>query len=57
MMEYYCCGLHHSSYCPECQGRLCLSRLTNHLDPEGGNEEKISKMLAEKLAEMEAKYE
>lgn len=52
-MEYYCCGLHHSSYCPECRGELCLSRLTNHLDPAGGNDEKIAKMLENQNVEKE----
>ena len=26
-MDYYCCDAHHSSYCPECCGETCLSRL------------------------------
>lgn len=26
-MEFYCCDLHHSMYCPECRGETCLSRL------------------------------
>ena len=25
--EYFCCALHHSSYCPECRGEICDIRL------------------------------
>lgn len=25
--EYFCCALHHSSYCPECRGETCDVRL------------------------------
>ena len=41
-MEYFCCGSHHSSYCPECLGELCKDRLIYALDTQGGNEEKIA---------------
>lgn len=43
-MEYYCCGLHHSSYCPECHGEYCESRIKYRLNPSGNNEEKINKI-------------
>lgn len=33
-MEYYCCDLHHSSYCPECRGDTCEARVLNNLDPD-----------------------
>lgn len=44
-MEYFCCGLHHSSYCPECLGKLCEGRLIHSLDRQGGNEKKIAEIL------------
>ncbi len=37
MMEFFCCDLHHSSYCPECRGELCHGRLVNGLNPDGTN--------------------
>lgn len=49
-MEYYCCGLHHSSYCPECLGKLCKNRLKYALDPQGGNEEGIAEINSELAA-------
>ena len=50
LMEYYCCGLHHSSYCPECLGKLCKDRLKYALDPQGGNKERIAKINSELAA-------
>ena len=44
-MEYFCCGLHHSSYCPECLGKTCKERLIHSLDPQGGNEKKIAEII------------
>lgn len=44
MKEYFCCDLHHSSYCPECRGVKCKSRIDYKLNPEGGNEEKLKKI-------------
>lgn len=41
-----CCGLHHTSYCPEMRGSVCGTRVAFNLDREGGNEEKF-RMLAE----------
>ena len=50
LMEYYCCGLHHSSYCPECLGKLCKDRLKYVLDSQGGNEERIARINSELAA-------
>ena len=40
-----CCGLHHTSYCPETRGSLCGTRVAFNLDRDGGNEEKIREIL------------
>lgn len=46
-MEYYCCSYHHSIYCPECRGELCIERLKYRLNPKFGhteeNENKVIK--------------
>ena len=42
--EYFCCGLHHSSYCPECRGERCENRIKYKLNPKGGNEKKIEEI-------------
>ena len=41
-----CCGLHHTSYCPEMRNQICTTRHLFQLDPEDGkpNEEKIEKI-------------
>lgn len=43
-MNYRCCGLHDSMYCPECRGEMCFNRVRYHLNPEGGNEGLIQKI-------------
>lgn len=45
MTEFFCCGLHHSSYCPEVRGVPCGTRIAFRLDPNGVNEEKIREIL------------
>ena len=52
MNNYFCCGLHHSSYCPECRGKICKERIEYRLNPKGGNENKIKQ-----INEMRAKDE
>ena len=47
--EYFCCGLHHSSYCPECLGKLCMNRLIYSLNSQGGNDETIAKVNIERI--------
>ena len=44
MNNYFCCGLHHSSYCPECRGKICKERIEYRLNPKGGNENKIKQI-------------
>ena len=34
--EFFCCGLHHSSYCPDCRGEVCESRIRSRLRIDGG---------------------
>lgn len=43
-IEYYCCDLHYSSYCSECQGELCIDRIVYDLNSEGGNQERIKEI-------------
>lgn len=45
MIEYKCCGLHHSSYCPETRGVPCGTRMAFRLDPNGVNEEKLREII------------
>ena len=40
-----CCGLHHTSYCPEMRGTVCGTRVAFNLDRDGGNEEKFREIL------------
>lgn len=40
-----CCGLHHTSYCPETRNMTCGTRIAFNLDRDGGNEEKIREIL------------
>lgn len=46
-MEYFCCGLHHSSYCPACRGEFCKDMVVYGLHPQGGNDDKIAKVIKE----------
>lgn len=40
--NYYCCWLHHSSYCPIAYGRPnCEIKNTYKLDKNGGNKTKL----------------
>ena len=36
-MEYFCCNMHHSSYCPECRGEKCEARTAFDLDMNAYN--------------------
>lgn len=55
-MNFRCCDLHDSMYCPECRGEMCFNRVRYHLNPEGGNEgliQKINEQAEQALRERE----
>lgn len=45
MIEYYCCDLHHSSYCPRCRGEWCEWVWKLKLSPKQKDYEKNAKKI------------